>query len=266
MTMNFHSAKKKKEQQKKSLVFGLVLLLIALGWTGVYRWMSTGFHPLSVPFWNIFQGGDASLSFIVADKRNLTQTIREQELHIKDLEQQLVRVQMLAQENEELKESFGRLRTSYITGASILVKPSHTLYDAMVIDVGSEDGVRQGDLVLSFGSVALGYVVDVRSTTSFVELFTQNNVMSNMVHIPTGTYVEAVGQGGSMFSFTLPRDVAVSDGEIIALPDSESFLVGTVERIDFNPTDPFQTVRVRSAVNINQIRFVELVRGYGEEF
>lgn len=263
--MNYRSAKEKKEKKKRGFQFGLVILLVVLGFSGVYHWASVGLSPLSSGFWK-FASGDASLSFVLKDKKHLEKDIRELKETIADLEIEVLRTEAVRQENEELKESLGRLGNTDAVVASIILRPNQNLYDSLVVDAGSANGVRSGDIVLAYGAVAVGKVVDVRENISHVELFTQSNTTSNLIHLATSTYIEGNGRGAAGISFDIQRDIEVLEGDIVALPDTRGYIVGTVQNVSFKPTDPFKAVLVESAVNINNLRFVEIVPGYAEQF
>jgi cell shape-determining protein MreC len=264
MTMNYRSAKEKKEKRKRGMQFALVILLVVLGFSGVYNWISTGFSPVSAGFWK-FASGDLSLRFVLQDKKYLERDVQSLKEEVARLEIEVLRTELIRQENEDLKESLGRLSNEAAILGHIIRKPNQTLYDSIVIDAGIDQGVGVGDIALAYGAVAIGRVVDVRENISHVQLFTTSDSISNLIHIPTGLQVEAVGKGGSAIEFTIQRDLEVVEGDIIALPDIRSYIVGTVQNISFNPTDPFQTVLVQSAVNINELRFVQIVDGYGEQ-
>ncbi len=264
--MNFRSAKKRKEQKKLGVAFAVVVALVILGFSGVYRWLSTGFSPLAVPFWQISGGDSGSLSFVVKDKRHLQKRVEELETDLRQKEIEVMRLEMFRAENENLKDVVADSDASNSKTAAILIKPNYTLYNTLIIDVGAKDSVHEGDLVLGYGSVALGKIVDVRKNISYVKLFTESNVSSVLVHNATSTYVDVVGHGGGVVTFTVPRDISIAVGDILSLATRRGLLFGTIEEIQFDSTDPVQTVFAQSAVNINQLQYVEVIPGYEEQF
>lgn len=263
--MNYRSAKKKKQKQKQGLLFALVVFLVVLGFSGVYRWVSIGSSPIARSFWK-FADGDTRLSFIVKDKRQLQRQVSDLESQVQTLKLELVQMEVFQKQNEEFKNALGRSSQTSTILAGVLVKPSHTLYDTVVVDAGTDAGVLIGDTVIAYGNVAIGKVVDVKKNISYVELFSQNNVESKLLHIQSGIFVDAIGQGGSMLSFEIPRDLEIAENDILVLPGIDGYLVGKVEKIKFNATDPFQTIFARSGANINHVNFVEIIHGYGEQF
>lgn len=261
--MNFRSVKKQKEEQKEGIRYALIVVLVILGFSGFYRFLSTGLHPFGRPFWQLTEGQGLSLSFVLKDKHRLEKKVAELEALVKTQELELMRLAMFQDENETFKKISTELPSDAVV-AGILVKPNHTLYDTMIIDVGARDGVEKGDLVLGYGSVVLGKIGDVRQTTSHVELFTENEELTLFVHLNTSIFVEALGHGNGMVIFTVPRDVPMTIGDVLAFPGRTGLLFGTVEEIQFEATDPVQTIIGRSAVNIHELRFVEVIDGYVE--
>lgn len=264
--MNFRSVKKKKEQKKIGIAFAIVIALVVLGFSGIYRWLSTGFHPFALPFWQISGGENSSFSFVLKDKKHLQKRVEELEVELRQKELEVVRLEMFRTENESLKNILSGSDDLNSKTAAILIKPNYTLYNTLIIDVGTEDSIHEGDLVLGYGSVALGKVVDVRKNISYVKLFSESNVSSVLVHNATSTYVDVVGHGGGVVTFTVPRDISIAVGDILSLATRRGLLFGTIEEIQFDSTDPVQTVFAQSAVNINQLQYVEVIPGYEEQF
>jgi hypothetical protein len=62
------------------------------------------------------------------------------------------------------------------------------------------------------------------------------------------------------FEIHIPREIVVTDGDILGLPEYPSIAVGVVKSIIFDPRDPFQTVLARTPVNIQELNFVEVVK------
>ena len=72
--------------------------------------------------------------------------------------------------------------------------------------------------------------------------------------------VPATGKGGGNFEIHIPREIAVTDGDILAFPESPNVAIGVIKSIIFDPRDPFQTVLARTPVNVQELRFVEVVK------
>lgn len=264
MIMNFRSVKKKKEQAKKTVMIFVVVVLVVLGFSGAYRWLSLGFHPFTLMFWKFKH--ENSLSITLKNKKHLQEELKELQVVVNQQKLEIMRLSMFRLENEKLKDILTTNESYNPITASILVKPNFTLYDALVVDAGTQDGVEEGDLVVVYGSVGIGKVRDARKHISYIELFSQSGIDSLLVHNASSTYVDALGYGNGVVSFTVPRNISVTVGDFLSLPARNGFLFGTIEKIEFDSTDPMQTVFAQSAVNINQIQYVEIIPGYEEQF
>lgn len=263
MMMNFRSAKKKKEEKKQSMLFAIVIALIILGFSGVYRWLSSGFHPLATPFWKIKKDDNTSLTVVFKDKKKLEKRILELEERIRIQSLEISQSRMLISKNNE---SSVAVTSSSSIKASILVKPNFTLYDTLIVDAGLEDGVQEGDIVTAYGLAIIGKVKDVRKNISFIEVFTEDRIKTTLVHNSTGTHVDVTGYGNGSVTFTMPRDAVVTVGDFLSSPLGNSYLFGTIENIKFDSTDPVQTILAQSVVNINQLQNIEIIPSYEEQF
>lgn len=174
---------------------------------------------------------------------------------------QLLELQNLRDENTKL-----RTELSYIANpadvivAGVLAKPSQSLYNSLIIDQGSKNGIVAGQLVVTQGTVGLGKVSSVSANTATVELFSGPQFDTNLVMKNQNITVPAKGKGGGNFEIHIPREIVVTDGDILALPEHPNVSIGVVKSIIFDPRDPFQTVLARTPVNIQELNFVEVVK------
>jgi cell shape-determining protein MreC len=145
--------------------------------------------------------------------------------------------------------------------AAILALPPHSPYDTLVLDAGSTEGVKEGALV-RIGSVVLGTIARVDRHTSVAELFstTGNTTALYLLHNNISIPVDAVGQGGSSFIITLPKEIPAAQGDKIFFPGIRASLVGVVDSVDMTLSSSFQTIYVRSPVSLFTLRFVEVER------
>ncbi|MEK7169870.1 MAG: rod shape-determining protein MreC, partial [Patescibacteria group bacterium] len=148
--------------------------------------------------------------------------------------------------------------TSRIAGA-ILATPPRSPYDTAVIDVGTNDGVSAGNLVLS-GSTILGVVGKAYTHTSLVEFFSTagRKTPVSILHAGFAIPVEAVGEGGGSFKAILPKEVAVSRGDYVTMPGLVPFAFAEVEVIESSVTDSFQVIRFKNPLSIGTLRMLEV--------
>ena len=174
---------------------------------------------------------------------------------------ELIELSILRDENKKLKEELSYIEDlgEFIT-ARVIGKPSQTLYNSLLLDQGANHGVVVGQLVVTQGSIALGKVASVSARTATVELFSGPQFESDLVIKKQSITVPAKGKGGGNFEIHIPREVVVTDGDILTLPEHPTLAVGVVKAITFDPRDPFQTVLARTPVNIQELNFVEILK------
>lgn len=171
----------------------------------------------------------------------------------------------LRAENTDLKDMLGRkIGEVEMTLAAILAKPNQSMYDTLLIDVGSELGIQAGDRVLAKGNLPIGRVAEVYSKSSKVILFSTAGERTQAVISPQAgqaggnIFVELVGRGGGNFEIVLPRDIVLWKGDQAVLPGITPYVVGIVETIISDPRDSSQKALLVAPVNIQALKFVEV--------
>lgn len=180
---------------------------------------------------------------------------------IQQLNNTLANYNTLFTENESLKEILGRKSTEQNTIlAGVLAKPNRSAYDTLLIDVGENEGVYQGSLVLALGDVPLGRVEEVYARTAKIKLFSTAKEETEVVVSSGGEFMVMLGRGGGNFEMILPRDFEVVKGEEVVLPGIEAYAVALVETVISDPRDAYKKALLVSPVNIQHLKFVEVVK------
>ena len=169
------------------------------------------------------------------------------------------RDKLLVEENIQLKELLGRQTKKSFVLATVLAKPPMSLYDTVVVDVGSSDGVAVGDTVLALGSVPIGKVSTAYSHTSTVQLFSSSGQKVD-VRIAKNLQVTAEAQGGGNFMIKLPKGTIVAEGDPVSAPGIGAEIFGHVENISMNENDPFMYLRFSLPINMSELHFLQIDR------
>lgn len=174
------------------------------------------------------------------------------------LKRELLDRNILFDENTKLKEMFGRKSSeSKLVLGNILVKPNRSLYDTLVLDVGIRDGIKDGQKVFSSG-VTVGVVYETVDNNSKVKLYSTNGEKMDVVLSGSDIFMQATGRGGGNFEITVPTGIDVKSGSEIYLPGLMPSILGIVDSKISAPNDLFQKVIVRSTINFNHIKWVEI--------
>jgi len=167
---------------------------------------------------------------------------------------------LLAEENRLLKEILGRFSEKEFILASVISKPNHSPYDTLILDVGEKDGIKENELVMSGDTFVIGAVSEVYGKSSKVTLFSNPG---NIMQVLVGTEAipaEAKGKGGGNFEIILPRDLLVKEEDVVTVPEMSINILGTVGHIKKDPNDSFQTILLRTPVNISELKWVQIVK------
>ena len=167
-------------------------------------------------------------------------------------------IRMYATENAQLRELLGRAEEDErFIPTSVIHGEVWAPYDTFIIDAGSRLGVREGMLVASPDSIALGSVIRAFTSRSVVALFSAPGKETGVVIQGTSTtHAVMTGMGAGTMLLSIPREIVVERDAPVLLTTFPSYVVGYVADIRVRPEDAQQTVYVRSPSNTHTIRFV----------
>ena len=164
-----------------------------------------------------------------------------------------------------IKEILGRKNPkSSMVLVAILSKPNKSPYDTLLIDAGTTENIKIGNVVFALGDVPIGRVSDVYPSSSKVILFsnpgetTQGIISSQAPASGKNVFMDVVGRGGGNFEITMPKDFTVQEGAQVSLPGINSYVLAIVQKIISDPRSPYTKALLASPVNIQELKFVEV--------
>lgn len=254
----------KAKNTKTRIATGVVVLIVLLLLSSIiFPGLGKGFRTIFTPFWRLEKNSADNIGGFFASFKTKRALIAENEaLKNKILEQSAAAIehQALLDENTSLKEMLGRKQSGSYVLATILVKPGRSLYDTVVIDAGSEEGIRPEALVYAYQTVPVGTVTAVSAHSATVTLFTTSGQKTNGRIEGKNIDVELVGRGGGNFELKVPRDVTLMPDMTVLLPGLRTSVVAVVAKSITDARDPVQTFLLTSPVNINELNSVEVAR------
>ena len=177
---------------------------------------------------------------------------------IVSLQAQSIDRDLLLQEVARLDASAGRSVEKNAVSGRVLSFPRQSPYDIMVVDVGTDRGVKTGDRVLGASLGVIGEVAEVYASSAKIKLFSspgkELSVLVGDMAIPTVAH----GRGMGNFEAKIPQGSNVFVGENVFLPGGK-FVVGVVGSTEESPTLPFIRVFFRTPFNVSELRFVNIV-------
>jgi cell shape-determining protein MreC len=251
----------KSKSRARVIAFGAVFVVVVLGSSFFVSKMGGGFRTIFKPLWQMeenmgtnmhtFFANFASKRALEIENESLKQKLLEATAHVADRD-------TLAAENESLKSVLGRKTSTNLVLASVLVKPNRSVYDTLVIDLGSKSGIVPGNVVYAEATIPIGTVTAVGVQTSIVTLFTtaEQKTVGRLdgLHID----VDLIGRGGGNFQIQVPRDVTLAPNTNVLLPGITPQVIAVVTKSITDPRDPMQTFLLTSPININELNWVQV--------
>lgn len=166
--------------------------------------------------------------------------------------------ELLRTENEALKAKLGRSPEFTITLARVLVSPSTSPYDTLIIDAGADHGVTPHMDVFGDGDFVIGSVTRVFARSAVVALYSTPDTELSVTIGSSSLPVIAHGAGGGNFRATLPKGAEVSVGDVVAIPALASEFIGVVDAIDRPSGSSLQTIFIKLPFNLFTQKWVYL--------
>ncbi len=180
-------------------------------------------------------------------------------LELENNKASLANYNSVLEENLSLKDILGRKEENKeMVLAAILMRPNQSLYDTLIIDAGSSEGVKNGSRVFAYGNVPIGRVADVYADTSKVVLYSTSGEKTGVTVTVNNVSMELVGRGGGNFEMILPRDFVLPAGTEAVLPGLTPYVVAKAQTTISDLRDSAQKVLFVSPINIQEIKFVEV--------
>jgi cell shape-determining protein MreC len=162
-------------------------------------------------------------------------------------------------DNASIKEILGRKNTKNpMILSAILAKPNQSIYDTLLIDAGTTQGVKAGNTVFALGDVPIGKVDTVYDNSSKVILFSDAGETTEAVVSGKGIFMQLVGRGGGNFEMIMPKDFTMQKGDQVVVPGINPYVLAIAQTVISDPRDPFNKMLLTSPVNIQELKFVEV--------
>lgn len=257
--MNHHLAKTYRKRRFVVACVVLVGLFIFFVQRGLLARVSPFVSRIVVPVWKAENFSADFLKEALSSKSGLYKQNVILKLELAKQEQRLAETDAVRKENETLKALMGRIKPeTKVVLSAILAKPNVTPYDTLIIDRGSADGIKIDDRVFAHGDVLIGTVESVDAHTAKVLMYSTPGNISQVIYGDTGKYFNARGAGSGTMEVDVSREIDVKIGDMFFYPGLDNTVVGIAKKVDFDPRDSFKKVILKSPVNIQEERWVEV--------
>lgn len=164
-----------------------------------------------------------------------------------------VELNALRAENERLKK-FEDNSDDILAG--VIGRPTALPYDALMIDQGVSDGIKEGAPVYAAGNVGIGFITAVYEHSSLVALISTPDYVSTVYVYGPNIYTTAVGQGGGVTRIHVPQGLTLSVDDPVVMPSLARGIYGSIKAVDSVPERPEQYGYMTSDIPLSSIRFV----------
>lgn len=199
--------------------------------------------------------------------RALGRTVRVLEEENVRLQSAVTKMEALERENRTLREQLALLpRAQYaLVTAEVISRSTDGVRDALIVNRGSQEGIRPGMPVIVNDGVVVGRVADAEARSAVVVLLTDASF--RLAAETAGTGAEGVVRGARGLDVrmeAIPKTAEVRSGDRVVTTGSDGtfpqgFLIGTVRSVEASDTDIFQEARVAPILDVRRIRVVSIV-------
>lgn len=261
MMQKFHDKKYKSNKRKMIRLIISIFLVVIVVFIFILLSNHGFFNKIARPFWRTrVQLVDETKQIA----RSKSSVISENEKLISEntsIKNSMLDYEILKNENIELKNILNRIPNKKdIVISGVLSKPIYSPYDTIIIDAGSDNNISKGNKVYASGDIPIGVVNEVYDNTSLVTLYSNPTTSTMGTLEDENINVELIGRGGSNFEMTIPSDIEVEKGKLVMLPGTFGEVVAIVEDIISSPASPVKKVLLKSPINIQNVKWVEVQR------
>lgn len=246
-------------QRARIIVGSIVVLVIVM--EVIFPNMWSNFTVLiAKPFWksreavaNVFLGSNFLATRSSLQKEN--QLLRDEN---EKLREKMNDIDILMADNSTFRNTLGLEGAVRTNTYSVIVHPSQTPYDVLVLEPKSGITPQVGQRVV-LGNVALGTVVQSDSLFVKVDMYSSKGREIEGRLLPGGEPLILTGKGAGNFAVKVPRDMEVVVGQLVVLPGDPAFAIARIASIEESEKDSFKQLRLISPKNIFSLRFVEII-------
>jgi len=185
-----------------------------------------------------------------------------------DLLSQLVQLKEATRENEFLRQqlAISSPESPELILASVVGHSSSLLEKTLLINQGSQDGVKEGAAVITAGNFLVGRVIGVADSSAKIQLILDPNSRVNALIQESGvTGLIKSNQGLNLTVDFIPQGENVEEGQTIVTSGlaglfPAGLLIGRISQIISIDVEIFQEARVKPAVDFVSLNKVFVIK------
>lgn len=272
MVTNFRHDRLLKEKRQK--VYGALLIILVISVFGrgpIFSFMGRLSHFIGIPIWSIsnsIRDSEEYLTELAKPKSVIVSDLLTLRGKMKGYENEQAIIEALKIENRNIKAELNRKTNESTVLARVLSRPPFQIYDTLIIDVGSRDGMTVGSLAFASNNYMLGIITRVYENTSVVTLSSspkethqvmiagynnEDNSSSSMEH-----NIVFTGIGGGGFHAQIPKHLNITKNTPMVLSSIETEVIGVITGENIGETGSLKDVYGSIPFSINSIDWVSI--------
>lgn len=179
-----------------------------------------------------------------------------------------VEVATLRQENDNLRRqlSFIKAQNYSSVGVEVIGKNIDPTESTVIVNRGAKDGIKIGCPAISDKGILIGKVARVEDNFSIIRLLddNQSRVAATVANHDRSLGLVEGGYGISVLMNFIPQNEVVNVGDAAVTSGLEEgmprgLLIGTVEAVEKEAHQPFQTAVIKPFVSFNKITLASIL-------
>ena len=256
-----------------TILFLVVVGILALALGGYFNFVSNDFNNFLVTTQSWISSRFLAIQDFLTVPRDVI-ALRQQNASLQAdlarLQAQVVQLQQQVSETQALAAlvNFSRSNPeSSYTAASVIGRDPSPFLHYIIVDKGSNDGVRRGMPVVTDQGL-VGRVDAVISSAARIQLITDPASVVNVRLEKTSREAQLVGTiSGDLALNLIPQDVAIGSGDVVLTsglgggypPD---LIVGQVLSVRKQDSDLFQQATIQPVVDFAQLKIILIITDF----
>lgn len=142
--------------------------------------------------------------------------------------------------------------------AGVLARPPVSPYDVLIVDQGSDAGIRIGATAYGPGGVPLGNVTSGDARSARVTLYSHTGNVTEGWAGAARIPVKLTGTGAGGFDAEIPGTAGALVGDQVLVPGPGALPIATITEVVTDPSSPSVVLRIRSQINPFSITWVTI--------
>ena len=256
-----------------TILFLVVVGILALALGGYFNFVSNDFNNMLVTTQSWISSRFLAIQDFLTVPRDVIALRQQNAAYQNDLarlQAQVVQLQQQVAETQALAAlvNFSRSNPeSSYTAASVIGRDPSPFLHYIIIDKGSNDGLRRGMPVVTDQGL-VGRVDAVISSAARVQLITDAASVINVRLEKTGREAQLIGTiSGGLALDLIPQDVVIGPGDVVLTSGlgggyPTDLIVGQVLTVRKQDSDLFQQATIQPVVDFAQLKIVLIITDF----